>query len=1006
MNNYNKNKNKWNLKRYLLLFAICVFMIGETPYSAWAMLPADDFTISSDDMPPKNEGFEEENLDEISSVDETDNIDDTDTETSDLESSNESPAMDVEQPDIPDVTKSYVNGQITINGVIYQCNTNGEATILNGKSATGDFIVPKEIPGLGNENYLVTRIEGYTAEGIYKGAFQGGKITGLSFEDGSSLKYIGDHAFSACYGLTGKSVQIPDSVTYIGKEAFYLFYEDTGLGELRHPQRVQVIGELPALSNDETLSVPPEATAYESYVDSSQDNVTLHKSSSWTNNDLTEAEIRIDYGKLPTKNAKMDFVFVLDQSNSMLDITQATDENGNTYEYPRSLFTNDIVYGISKILLDNAPAGYDNRVALTAFGTSDYGIPLWNLDFTDSSTTVQEALFTNPTSLANNTNYNAGLQGAIDLITNREDKSRTPVVIFLSDGLPTSGNNGTSQAQQLRNMGAKVYPLAIYTKPNSSLINISHDKATAYDASDTESFRSIIVHVMEEIIEQDDSLDINLEDVISEYFELATGTNADIIVPEGSGTVTLNGDSLIWDLSGMELNKVHNIKIKVKLKSGSELSSTGTLPTNTSLAATDGSISATAQPQLSRYLVHHAFRNGTNPDQPLPPEIIALLPGSKGGYRTQAKVLPTDLSSLEVITSDGDRWIFEGWDSESATIALDDITFTGVWINTATSFSFTKTDEAGIGISGVAFELYQWNGESLPTDADSYITESNTSETKWVKTNLDSIVSGSSGEVVLNFQKPGLYQLIEVIPPTDYYAPDSQWRITIDQNGNLTDIVTIKKDDTSVNIVDFEKTINQGIDTWSLKNYRKTEFSFRKISSIYNMDEPSTVVTLDGAEFELYLWKGAAPPSDTDLVTADTIQQGLWLLVDTSISKEGGKVNFTIPAGSSFHYQLVEKNAPKHYYLPAGQWRIIFAGNGDVSSILEIPGEDGVKPPAIKKMEDGQFAGQMVLANVPIYELPTMGGTGKRFFLITGMVLIITVLIWQLLSLHHNKQNN
>jgi hypothetical protein len=349
--------------------------------------------------------------------------------------------------------RAYQEGEYRSGGIYYWCYANGEAAIRYAKPATGNYVIPKEIVGLGGETYLITEIGSYREGTLTKGAFSNSMITGLSFEEGSQIRHIAAYAFSACYRLAGKTIILPDTVTYIGTNAFYLYDDGTGIGELRHKRVAQVTGSLPYLETGTPLSVPEEATQYESTVNSTQKNVTLHKGASWTNELLSRGEIRIDYGKHPNYNGKMDFIFVMDYSNSMLESTEAVGEDGVTYTYPRSFLTHDVVLGISRIILESGLPGYDNRVAMTAFGGS--WDPLWSSDFTADTAAIEQTLFTHPVSLTNSTHYGAGLQGAIDLINNRENEDRTPVVIFLSDGEPNVGY-GTQEAQTLRAMGVKV----------------------------------------------------------------------------------------------------------------------------------------------------------------------------------------------------------------------------------------------------------------------------------------------------------------------------------------------------------------------------------------------------------------------------------------------------------------------------------------------------------------------------------------------------------------------
>lgn len=876
-------------------------------------------------------------------------------------------------------------GEITIDNVVYWCYENGEAAIRNASKATGAFMVPKEITGAGGGTYKVTKIEGYTSGGRDLGAFQGSSITSLSFEAGSELYYIREYAFSACYGLSGSSITLPDTITYIGNNAFAMYADRKGLDELRHPHIAQVSGSLPDLTAGDPLPVPDEALQHESTVDSSVGNTVLHKGAKWLNEELTEAEIRIDFSQYPNYNGKVDFVFVMDYSVSMLASAPVTTPNGTSGSISRSLLTNDVVYGVSQILLDSGQPGYDNRVAMVAFGG---GIaPVWTSDFTSSSYEVEETLFKNPLTLDDSTSYGTGLQGAIDLISARKDKSRTAVVIFLSDGSPNV-DYGTAQAKTLRNMGVKVYPIAIYTPVNSYLRAISYDSMTAYGAQDTESFETIIMEVAEEIIEQDVPLDTKILDVISDWFEPLTGTDADITVSPDGGTAALTGDTVTWDLTGTASDRVHNILIRVRLKSGTETTASGLLPTNSAMQTEDGSIISDAQPQLERYNVHHLFENGSDPEQPLPDEVLALLPKSTGGYRTGTVVTPEDPDAFTVETAAGEVWEFTTWVPADDLIVAHDVTFTGIWKRTSASFAFIKTDSTGNPLPGAEFDLYLWQGENEPADENQWVTAAGTAPDQWVKVNRSPLISGGDGSVQLQMPSAGLYQLVETASPGGYAPAGAQWRFTAEDGQLTSEPVSIPLKD-AADWGDFAKVTENGTETWQLPNYRMADIRFIKASSVHYHDGETSAEALQGARFELYIWLGEQPPGDTELVNDTTVQAGLWRLAGKAESLASGDVSFSVEVNEKRFYQLMEISAPENYNLPAGQWRFRLKPDGsvDTASIQSIAGADGTIPPPLSQAVEGPFTGELVLINIPDYEMPSMGGPGTLPLLLAGVGL-------------------
>ena len=886
------------------------------------------------------------------------------------------------------VPREFTGGSIVIDNIEYWCYTNGEASIRNGKKATGDLMIPAEITGPDGESYLVTKLEGYMDGGMLKGSFENSAITGLSFEEGSQLWSIGHFAFAACYGLVGTSVVIPDTVTWMGDEVFFMYHEDPGIAEIRHRHVAAVEGELPDLKPDHILEVPDAAQGYESTVNSSEDTAILHKGASWTNPELTEAEIRIDYGDSQKYRGEMDIVFVLDYSNSMLLAADATDKEGNVFRYSRSFLTNDVVSGVGRILLESGIEGYDNRVAMIAFGSE--AAPVWSADFTGNAAEVEETLFHNPLTLANGTNYGAGLQGAIDLINSREDKSRKAAVIFLSDGVPNKGY-GTNEAKTLRSMGVNVYPIATYTSVSDYLRAISYDGKTAYNAADSSSFQDIIMEVVDGIFQVEAPLAITLVDVLSEHFEFATGTAADVTVSQGGGTAAIDAENLIWDLAGTAADTVHNIRIKVRLKQGTELSATGVLPTNLSLGAEDGSIASSLQPELSRYLVHHEFKNDTVPDLPLPDEVMNLLPASTGGFREQSLVTPTAPEETEVELAGGEKWEFTRWEAEEMRIEGADVTFTGFWRRSDLAFAFIKTDQQGKPLADVSFDLYYWRGETAPDGDAAYIEPDEISGSRWEKVNAAAIKSEADGTVRVDFREAGIYQLVETETPGGFYLPDSQWRLEVGSDYVLKEPVTIPGSETAILVTDMEKVTVDGAAYWTLANFRKTRMSLIKLSGRPVPEGQPSDTPLEGAEFQLYLWKSDDLPSDTQLVDAESIRQGLWQLVGSGVSSNGGRVGFDILTGSNQRYQLVEVQAPVNYHLPGGQWRIVPDAGGvlDQNSMMRIPGPDGKYPPELKYMEAGAFSGELVLFNNPVYLLPATGGMGSVPFTAAGLALLL-----------------
>lgn len=725
-------------------------------------------------------------------------------------------------------------------GVKYNLYSDHTATIVYGKDVTGNYKIFASF-NYNNESYLVTKIGERAFSNAVDDEVANEKITGIDFSNAIHLEEIGKEAFNYCTKLSNKidfsnckklvtigdaafqrcseiigvefgpnsivknigdsafrdnkklgntSVIIPDSVRNIGNLAFYN-YSGPNYARVQHKTVLEMDGDLPSLEKDPP-PVPKEVEGYESAVDSSNEQTTLHKAARWLDEERTMAEIRIDYGNSFDRQAKLDVIFVLDNSSSMLHPADAVGTRDQEhYKYPRSFLTNDVVNGATKVLLESQQPGYDNRVALTAFGGGQKRLYITN--FVNSANGIKSFLYSHPTTMFNQTNYSAGLQGALDIIDRFKEDDRQPVVIFVSDGKPEGeGENiyGLNQAKVLREAGYRVYPIGIYDDGSevervNNLKNISFDGKTAYLANDSAAFQKIMEDVLEDVVNSAVPLKVKIEDILSKDFELVEDVDK-ITISKNGGTASVSGNKVLWNLNGCGEGVIHTLKLKVRLKPGTELSRSGILPTNDSLRAEDNSISSNKQPELDRYLAHHKFENETFPDKDLPEEVNALLPKSKGGFPDNVTIPVTEPAKTLVQTKEGQWWEFIGWDANNKTITSADVTFVGKWRYVSYDLSFIKRTSDGEGLAGAEFSLYKWTGEGLPTNED-LATSATIAEGKWQLIDVQS--SQENGRVDFNvpYEKDIHYQLAETKTPDSYRQPDGQWRFTFDENGFIKD---------------------------------------------------------------------------------------------------------------------------------------------------------------------------------------------------------------------------
>ena len=568
------------------------------------------------------------------------------------------------------------NGKLTLPSSLKQI---GGSTFNNCPGLQGPLVLPPTLTVIGAYAF-------YDCSGL-----NGTLVLPLS------LMRIGEYAFRGCAGLTGE-LNVPDTLTYIGGMAFM----GTNFSRVNHVKFITLDAKLKNLS--ETEKPDYDEGGYEDstlLLDNAES--FLFKAAKWTDDSLTEAEIRIDHAR--GVHGEMDILFVLDYSNSMLGV----DAIGEGYVYPRSFVLDDLVLEAIECLLEqNAENGYDLRVGMTSFGSPGYR---WGVDFSGDIHHLQEKLRDNPLLQRNVTSYTDGLQQAIEMIEARGDSDRPCKIVFVSDGFPSDANgvsgvapgqagifDGSAEAQKLRSMGVDVIPLAIYMPTTLSdemkaraaafFRNISFDSNTYFTASDSFEFQEVWSHI---ITQELFTVDTVVTDTLSKYFMFRTGVaEADITASAGVATLDESTGVVTWNLNGTTGWEVHTLIIQVRLKPDA-LQSIGSLPTNLRLTSSAEKINAgpddkpSGSPYLVRYLVEHNFISGT-PKRELPEEIrIGLLPPFKGGFRNGVDVVPT-LTYKDTVFEQGteflageDTWIFTEWDKQNDVISNANVIFTGVW---------------------------------------------------------------------------------------------------------------------------------------------------------------------------------------------------------------------------------------------------------------------------------------------------------------------------------------
>lgn len=201
----------------------------------------------------------------------------------------------------------------------------------------------------------------------------------------------------------------------------------------------------------------------------------LNKSAKWTNKDMTNAEVNIDYSYGENKN-KYNFLFVLDKTGSMNEANSAS--RSKMYDQYST------VYNMSKAILSDKKA--DNKVGIINFSDEKYTDMMNGSDGSTQELNVNSKGIYSFGNLADNngknmltnnleyidkylsdtetyggTYYDVGMKSAQTVLSAiTSDTSRKTAVIFISDGAPASNHSGKDEANDLRKAYSNV---PIYT---------------------------------------------------------------------------------------------------------------------------------------------------------------------------------------------------------------------------------------------------------------------------------------------------------------------------------------------------------------------------------------------------------------------------------------------------------------------------------------------------------------------------------------------------------------
>ncbi|MGX8850683.1 BspA family leucine-rich repeat surface protein [Amedibacillus sp. YH-ame10] len=272
-------------------------------------------------------------------------------------------------------------------------------------------------------------------------------------------------------------------------------------------------------------------------------NFTVTKNVKWTNETNTKGELEIKLiGETVTTASTdpKDIVFIADVSGSM---------SGDRLNYLKTA-----LHDSADVLLDSK---YDNRISLISFGSN----ATLEQGFTNNKTDFQAKA----SGIAINgfTEYCSGLIEAKNLIENRSDKSRKPVIVFMSDGNASDSKESIqSISDRLKSMEVEMYALQymVGTDISSSIKALCSDEKRVYTTNKANHLNNLYSDVIQEIAEatiyKNVSLNLNLEE---DNFKIDSVTS-------NYGTSNVVNDKIVWNIESLISKKEVVIKVGFSLQ--------------------------------------------------------------------------------------------------------------------------------------------------------------------------------------------------------------------------------------------------------------------------------------------------------------------------------------------------------------------------------------------------------------------------------------------------------
>ncbi|MGI5928899.1 leucine-rich repeat protein [Pseudoflavonifractor sp.] len=505
------------------------------------------------------------------------------------------------------LTKATVSGECMEKNIFRECTALTDVT-LTGMTAIGPYAfyqdtalktvtLPEGVTSIGNMAFKGAGLETInipaSLDRIEQEAFMNcASLTG-DF-DLTGLSLVGWNAFTGCTGVT--SVTVSDGAIV---EHSSIFSGDSGVLQGWEGRMLAILDGKFQLDETVIEAVEPQGWT-SSKVGRSNDTTSydggtqITKEARWASDTVADVLLQAYY----TDEAQMDFVFLIDTSNSITQSGSGYDLNARLYDMQSKLMD------VSEALLTTD--GYDCKVAFTTFGATSTSSSGGFLSSMDDVTAFVENINT----YYENTNYILGLNNAKALVDSNTGRNTT--VIFLSDGQPNTDADGgkvesvstilpaiTAAAQAIQNSGVQIYGVlqSVTGEAAEAARDVMAQVCTenmVFTSTDTESFSAAVNNAIGAAYTT-----YTLTDVVGDDFDLVDGS-----IRTSAGTAVYDEDTrtITWTITGMPYT-VHTLTFQEQLKQVDGSYPYGTFDTNkgdAELKLGDDPVNGVETPELTR----------------------------------------------------------------------------------------------------------------------------------------------------------------------------------------------------------------------------------------------------------------------------------------------------------------------------------------------------------------------------------------------------------------------